>query len=418
MKILIIGNGAREYALGLALSNDSRVAQLYFAPGNGATETLGKNLIASSYDELLNIAQDIPISLVIVGPEAPLLAGVSDLFTQAGFLVFGPSQQAAILEGSKAFMKDFAKRHNLPTARFIQTSDLNEALDFANTLGYPAVIKADGLCAGKGVVIAQNAKEARETLESMLSGEAFGEAGKRVVVEEYLEGFELSVFAVCDSEDFVLFPAAQDHKRLLSGNKGPNTGGMGAYAPAPAATPEIMDTISRTIIAPTLAGMRQEKRAFTGVLFAGIMVVDSKPYLLEFNVRFGDPECEVLLPLLQTPLLDVLTACAQGNLKNLDVRFSQQSAVCVVLATAEYPYSSPKPVVITFDPPSPQGAHLCFAGVSRSGEDLLATGGRVIACVGVADSLKEARNSAYSLCKSVRFSGKQMRDDIAQWALQ
>lgn len=414
MKILIIGSGAREYALGLALVTDCRIQQLYFAPGNGATDRLGQNLITASYDELLQLSQDLHISLVIVGPEMPLFDGISDLFTQAGFLVFGPSKQAAILEGSKAFMKDFAKRHNLPTANFIETSDYDEALQFIDSIGYPAVIKADGLCAGKGVVIVNNKHESKETLNMMLSGKAFGDAGKRVIVEEYLDGFELSVFAVCDSKDYVLFPAAQDHKRLLNDNKGPNTGGMGAYAPAPAATPQLMQAIEQSIIMPTLQGMREEKKEFKGVLYAGIMVVKNQPYLLEFNVRFGDPECEVLLPLLKTPLLDILLACAQKELASIKVEFLQQCAVCVVLASAEYPYNTPKPTLIQIHPQDIADAHLCFAGVSKSGDDLLATGGRVVVCVGVAHDLEHARTKAYHLCKTVEFEGKHMRDDIAK----
>lgn len=421
MKILIIGSGAREYSLALSLSQDARVEKIYFAPGNGATDTLGENLSTSSCDELLRVAQDLCVSLVVVGPELPLLEGVADLFRKEGFLVFGPNMNAAILEGSKAFMKNFVKRHQIPTARFIETHDLKDALSFIQQMGYPIVIKADGLCGGKGVVIAQDEQEARDTLEGMLSGKSFGEAGRRVVVEEYLDGFELSVFAISDSQSHVILPAVQDHKRLLDGDDGPNTGGMGAYAPTPLATPSLMDKINERIIKPTLQGMKTEGRDFQGVLFCGIMVVGDEPYLLEFNVRFGDPECEVLLPLLKTPLLDILLASAKGEgLKDMQIQFLESFCMSVILATSEYPYSHPKPQKIHVDErhKDTHDAHLSYAGVSRNGGDLMATGGRVIACVGMGESLENAHKKCYALCEVVSFEGKQFRRDIGFRALK
>lgn len=415
MKILIIGNGAREYSIAFYLLQDSRVQKVYFAPGNGATESLGENLVSTSYNDLLQIAQDLSITLVIVGSETPLVEGVTDLFIQAGFLVFGPSLRASLLEGSKVFMKEFVKRHRIPTAQFIQTDCIQKAMDFIHSIGYPIVIKADGLCAGKGVIIAQNEQEAYKALNDILNEKRFGDAGLRVVVEEYLDGFELSLFVISDSKNYILLPAAQDHKRLLDGDNGPNTGGMGAYAPSPLATQEILDKIEHSIVIPTLKGMEEENRAFKGVLFCGIMVVNNEPYVLEFNVRFGDPECQVILPLIKTPLLDILLSSAQGEgLEQLNVEFFDKYALCVVLATQEYPYSPPEPKFITFDSQHTSNHHsyLCYAGVARSGNKLLATGGRVMSCVGVGDNLQEAQKRAYTLCNMVSFEGKQFRSDI------
>ncbi|RAX58832.1 phosphoribosylamine--glycine ligase [Helicobacter monodelphidis] len=419
MKILIIGNGAREYSIGLSLKQDQRINKLYFYPGNGGTHLLGENVQVSSYDELIYVAKELNISLVVIGPEAPLVEGVGDLFEEAGFSVFGPSAKAAILEGSKAFMKEFAKRHKLPTARFIQTTLQQEAMSFIAKIGYPVVIKADGLCAGKGVIIAQDQQDAEVALQGMLKDGQFGKAGECVVVEEFLDGFELSVFAVCDGETHILLPAVQDHKRLLSGNVGPNTGGMGAYAPTPLATKEIIQKIQERIVKPTLKGMSDEGRGFKGVLFCGIMVVDNEPYLLEFNVRFGDPECEVLLPLLKTPLLDILLASTRGELGKLSVEFLDSYCLAVILASKNYPYTnSPNAIIhISKDYMQTLQSHFCFAGVERQGEELLATGGRVIACVSVGETLKEAQLGAYKLCQMATFEGMQFRDDIGLLAL-
>lgn len=416
MEIVIVGSGGREYSIGLALQNECRIDGIYFYPGNGATSKLGKNINFATYKDFVVFAITQRIGLVIIGPEAPLVDGLADMLRENGVLTFGPSAKAARLEGSKAYMKEFAKRYDIPTARFIQTQDLQEANTFIDTLNIPIVVKADGLCAGKGVVIAQSYEEAKSTAKEMLSGKSFGDSGKTIVVEEFLDGFELSVFAMCDGKDYIVLPAAQDHKRLLDGDKGPNTGGMGAYAPSPLASAELMREIETSIIEPTLKGMERDGNPFSGTLFCGIMVVKNKPYLLEFNVRFGDPECEVLMPLFKEGLLDCFLGCANGDLK--DRRFSLDSKVCVgvVVASKDYPYKSSKKEKITLSDSS-VNAHISFAGVERDKDGLVASGGRVLVCVGKGKDVEEAAKEAYLCVKGVHFNGMQHRKDIAYQAL-
>ncbi len=422
MKVLVVGGGGREYAIGLALKKDENVEKIYFAPGNGATLELGANVEIDDWRELARFAKDEGIDLTVVGPEAPLVEGIVDIFKEEGLTIFGPSQKAALLEGSKIYMKNFLKRHNIPTARYIETSVMDEAAQFIDELEPPIVVKADGLCAGKGVIIAQSKEEAKEAAGQMLSGEAFGPAGQRVVIEEYLDGYELSIFAVSDGEDYIIFPAAQDHKRLLDGDKGPNTGGMGAYAPTPLIDEELYKKIEERIIAPTITGMREEGTPFEGVLFAGLMIVDGEPYVLEFNVRFGDPECEVLMPLLKTPASELFYKAATKQMKDLKVEFYDRYAVGVVLASENYPYGKSKPSEIIVDEivhkELAEHAHICYAGVSLIEGKLFATGGRVLVCVGVGESIKEARDYAYMLAGQVHFAGKKLRTDIAYQALR
>ncbi|BCD67676.1 phosphoribosylamine--glycine ligase [Nitratiruptor sp. YY09-18] len=422
MKVLVVGSGGREYAIGLALAKDENVEKLYFAPGNGATLELGENVAINDYDELAQFAKEEGIDLTIVGPEQPLVEGIVDIFKDYGLTIFGPSQKAALLEGSKIYMKNFLKKYNIPTARYIETSIMDEAAAFIDELEPPIVVKADGLCAGKGVIIAQSKDEAKEAAAQMLSGEAFGPAGQRVVVEEYLDGYELSVFAISDGKNYKILPAAQDHKRLLDGDKGPNTGGMGAYAPTPLIDDILAKKIEERIIAPTIAGMAQDGVPFEGVLFAGLMIVDGEPYVLEFNVRFGDPECEVLMPLLKTPASELFYKAATKDLASLSIEFYDKYAVGVVIASENYPYGKSKPSEIIVDEivhkNLAEHAHICYAGVSLMEGKLYATGGRVLVCVGIGDSIKEARDYAYMLTGQVHFAGKKFRSDIAYQALR
>lgn len=421
-KILIIGNGGREYAIGKAFLQDSRVSKVYFYPGNGGTSRLGENISTRSNEELIDFILSHQIDFVFIGGEAPLVEGMSDILTQAKIKVFGPTQRAAQLEGSKAFMKDFVSSFNIPTARYLQTSDFLKGKEFITSLNPPIVIKADGLCAGKGVVISSIKEEAFVELENMLEGKSFGDASKCVVIEEFLDGYELSVFAICDGEDCILLPAAQDHKRLLSGDMGPNTGGMGAYAPTPLCDEVMMKKIQDTIISPTLKGMKERGMPFCGVLFAGIMVVEKQsvlqPYLLEFNVRFGDPECEILLPLLKTPLLDICYGVLEHRLGELKVEILDKYCVGVVIASQNYPYNSSEAKLITIGDFDKKIGHICFAGVSDKNGELFATGGRVMLCVGVGDSFENARKNAYSIVDKVHFEGMNYRDDIGFRALQ
>ena len=313
MNILIIGSGGREYAIGLRLTQDKQKHNLFFSPGNGATANLGQNVDIKDFNELAKFALENKIELTIVGPENALSDGVVDIFKANNLTIFGPSRAAARLESSKAYMKEFLAKNNIRTARFINTNNYDEAAEFIDTLGDIVVVKADGLCAGKGVIIAKSKDEAKSAVKDMLSGESFGAAGKRVVVEEFLDGFELSFFAICDGNNFVSLPVAQDHKRLLSGDEGPNTGGMGAYAPSPLANEELIKRVEKEIVEPTLKGMQAENAPFCGVLFVGLMVVNDVPYVLEFNVRFGDPECEVLMPLIRGELGEILHGAALGK---------------------------------------------------------------------------------------------------------
>ena len=423
MDVLIVGSGGREYSIGYALKKDKNVNKIYFAPGNGATDELGENINIKNYEELAQFAKDKNIDLTIVGPEAPLVDGIVDIFKKHNLTIFGPSKKAAQLEGSKVFMKNILKKYNIPTAKYIETNSLEEAKEFINSLKEPIVVKADGLCAGKGVIIAKSKDEAIEATKDMLSGKSFGDAGKKVVIEEFLDGYELSVFAVCDGKDYVVLPAAQDHKRLLDNDEGPNTGGMGAYAPTPLINDELYKKIEDRIIKPTLQGLAKDDMPFSGVLFIGIMVVDGEPYVLEYNVRFGDPECEELMVLFDSPVSELFLKAATNNLKDANIKFKDKYAVGVVLASKNYPYGSSEPAEIIVDEIVDEdlknNSYIAYAGVSKDEDGkLLATGGRVLVCVGIGDSIKEARDRAYDLVGQVHFMGKKCRMDIAYQALK
>lgn len=430
--ILIIGSGGREYAIGLSLWQDSRIQSLYFAPGNAGTALLGKNVTYTDNAELLRLCNNLSINLVVVGPEEPLTKGISDFLLSHNIKVFGPSAKAARLEASKAFMKDFALKHKIPTARYLQSDNIDEIAAFIATLTPPIVVKADGLCAGKGVIIAPDSTSALMEAQKMLSGESFGNAGKKVVIEEFLQGFELSVFALSNGKDCIILPPAQDHKRLLDNDEGVNTGGMGAYTPTPMCDENLFKRIKEEIMLPAIKGARDDDMEFCGVLFGGIMVVEEKgtlkPYLLEFNVRFGDPECEVLLPTLKTPLLDILLC---EDFSTLKVEFKDIYSCGVVVASKEYPYKSSPAQSIDITPFDKNLGHLVFAGVSAQGESaklhpkdshtppqgenchFLASGGRVLLGIGLGKSLQEAQQNAYKIIKNVTFSGMQYRKDIA-----
>ena len=421
MNILILGNGGREFSIGLAISKEN-AHNLFFMPGNGATDRLGTNINIKDYNQLALWAKDNSIDLTIVGPEAPLVDGVVDIFKKHNLTIFGPSAAAARLEGSKVYMKNILKKYNIPTAAFIETSNEKEAHDFIETMNLPIVVKADGLCAGKGVIIAQSKNEAKTAVSDMLSGASFGDAGTSVVVEEYLDGYELSVFAICDGENYKVLPAAQDHKRIGDGDTGPNTGGMGAYAPTPLVNDDIYKKIEERVIKPTLKGMQQENAPFEGVLFIGVMVVKGEPIILEYNVRFGDPECEILMPLLETPVSELFYKGATKQLDKLDIKIKKEFGVGVVMASGNYPYGSSTPAEIIVDKIVDadllENSHISYAGVEKIDDKLMATGGRVLVCVGFGKSIKEARDRAYALCGQVHFAGKKCRTDIAYQALK
>jgi phosphoribosylamine--glycine ligase len=421
MKVLILGSGGREYSIGLRLSQEDKVKKIYFAPGNGATEDIAEfveNIEIKDFDKLADFVEENSVDLTIVGPEAPLVDGVVDVFKARGLTIFGPSKGASQLEGSKVFMKNFLKKYNIPTAKYIETDKKDEAYEFIESLKAPIVVKADGLCAGKGVIIATSHQEAKDAVDGMLSGESFGDAGKKVIVEEFLDGYELSVFAICDGDDFKLLPAAQDHKRLLDGDKGPNTGGMGAYAPTPLVNEDIYEQVRKNVMIPTLEGMKKEGMPYEGVLFIGLMVVDGEAKVLEYNVRFGDPECEILMPLIKSSVFDLFYKGATKDLDSLDIEIDDRYAVCVVGASENYPYSSSTPAEIVFDGDFDKDAHISYAGVSKQDGKLMATGGRVLLAVAMGDSIKEARDKAYIMMERIDFAGKQYRKDIAYQALK
>ncbi len=423
MNILILGSGGREYSIGLAISKEDEEHNITFCPGNGATDKIGSNINIKDYKELASWAKNNKIGLTIVGPEQPLVDGVVDIFKQEGLTIFGPSAKAAQLEGSKVYMKNILKKYNIPTAAFIETASKEEAYNFIDSMTKtPIVVKADGLCAGKGVIIALSKEEAKEAVSGMLSGESFGDAGAKVVVEEYLDGYELSIFAICDGDNYVVLPAAQDHKRVGDGDTGPNTGGMGAYAPTPLVNDDIYKKVEDRVIKPTLEGMKKEGAPFEGVLFIGVMVVDNEPIILEYNVRFGDPECEILMPLLETPVSELFYKGATKQLDTLGIKIKKQFGVAVVMASGNYPYSSSAPAEIIVDEIHDEvlkeNSHISYAGVTKDGDTLLATGGRVLLCVGFGDDIQTARDRAYALCGQVHFAGKKCRTDIAYQALK
>ncbi|PLY05373.1 MAG: phosphoribosylamine--glycine ligase [Arcobacter sp.] len=422
MNILILGSGGREYSIGLAISKEIEEHNLFFMPGNGATDNLGTNINIKYYNDLALWAKENLIDLTIVGPEAPLVDGVVDIFKENGLTVFGPSRAASQLEGSKVYMKNILKKYNIPTAAFIETTNEKDAHDFIDTMTAPIVVKADGLCGGKGVIITQSKEEAKEAASDMLAGTSFGDAGTSIVVEEFLDGYELSIFAICDGENYKVLPAAQDHKRIGDGDTGPNTGGMGAYAPTPLVNDDIYKKVEERVIKPTLEGMKQEGAPFEGVLFIGVMVVNGEPIILEYNVRFGDPECEILMPLLETPVSELFYKGATKQLDKLDIKIKNEFGVAVVMASKNYPYGSSEPAEIIVDEIVDEdileNTHISYAGVEKDGDKLFATGGRVLLCVGFGTSIKEARDRAYALCGQVHFAGKKIRTDIAYQALK
>ena len=422
MNILILGSGGREYSIGLAISKEETQHNITFCPGNGATDNIGTNINIQDYNELALWAKENKIELTIVGPEAPLVDGVVDIFKENNLTIFGPSAKAAQLEGSKVYMKNILKKYNIPTAEFIETSSYDKASDFIDTMkNTPIVVKADGLCGGKGVIIANSKDEAKTAVKDMLSGQSFGDAGNAVIVEEFLDGYELSVFAICDGDNYVVLPAAQDHKRIGDGDTGPNTGGMGAYAPTPLVNDEIYKKLETRVIKPTLEGMKKEGAPFEGVLFIGVMVVNDEPIILEYNVRFGDPECEILMPLMESDVSELFYKGATKQLHNFKLKMKDAYGVAVVMAGKNYPYSSSPIAEIIVDDIHDEdilnNTHISYAGVIKEDDKLFATGGRVLLCIGFGDSIKQARNRAYALCGQVHFAGKKIRTDIAYQAL-
>ena len=415
LNILLIGSGGREHALANALAKSPRCAQLYIAPGNPGTARVGANVALDPADHpvVLTFCREKQIGLVVVGPEQPLTGGLADGLIGAEIPVFGPTAAAAQLEGSKGFTKDICREHRIPTAAYERFVDRDRALAYMRAQGAPIVIKADGLAAGKGVVVAMTLAEAEAAIDSMFDG-AFGASGAEVVIEAFLEGEEASFFAICDGTRALPFATAQDHKRVGDGDTGPNTGGMGAYSPASIVTPEITARVMREIIMPTLTAMRARGAPFTGVLYAGLMLTKDGPQLIEYNVRFGDPEAQVILPRFEGDLVELMLTAAKGALPEAAPRFSAQAALTVVLAAKGYPGTPETGTEIRgLDQAEVMpGVVVTHAGTKRDGERLLASGGRVLNVTALADSVKAARDKAYAAVDGIDWPGGFCRRDI------
>jgi len=422
MKILVIGNGGREHTLGWALHRDPRVTSLHFAPGNAGTASLGTNLplSATDIDGIVAWCVREKPALVVVGPEAPLCLGLVDCLEQNRIPAFGPTADGARIEGSKTFTKDLLVEAGIPTAGSANFTDSAKARLYiqAQTV-WPLVIKADGLAAGKGVIIAQDAGEALAAVTTIMDDRAFGDSGNEILVEEFLDGEEASIHAVTDGKDYVLLPSSQDHKRVFDGDRGPNTGGMGAYAPAPVVTPALLAGIDRTVFQPLLKTLRARGIDYRGVLYGGLMLTSRGPKVLEFNARFGDPETEVLIPLLETPLLDLLLATVERRLGSLALRIREGSALTVVMAAPGYPE---KPVtgqtIQGLGTPTAPGAAVFHAGTAMKDGRVTTSGGRVLAVTGTGSSLTAARDLAYQTVNNIKFDGAHFRNDIAHRALK
>ena len=423
--VLVIGNGGREHALAWKLAQSPRVAQVLVAPGNGGTAQAGGKIenVAVSADDiagLIDLARTQAVDLTVVGPEAPLAAGAVDAFSAAGLRCFGPMQAAAQLESSKAFSKAFMLRHGIPTARYAVFTSFDEALAHVAATDYPVVIKASGLAAGKGVLLPESLAEAETALRQIMVERAFGAAGDEVVIEERLAGPEASVLAFCDGHNLAMMPAAQDHKRVFDGDLGPNTGGMGAYAPAPVMTAELLDEVRRTVLQPTIDGMQAEGTPYVGILYAGLMLTTGGIKVLEFNCRFGDPETQAILPLLASDLMDVFDACLDGTLDQVDLRWRAGAAATVVAASQGYPGSYPKGREISglAEAEALADVAIFHAGTALADNDrVLTDGGRVLAITGVGDDLAGALAHAYHGIERISFQGIQYRRDIGAKAV-
>ena len=420
MKILVIGSGGREHALAWRLAQGAKVQKVFVAPGNPGTaqEDGVENVALTSIPELLAFAQSEDIYMTVVGPEAPLAAGVVDVFRAAGLRIFGPTKAAAQLESSKDFAKAFMVRHNIPTAFYQTFSDLAGAHAFVEKHGAPIVIKADGLAAGKGVVVAMSLQEAHDAIDMMLSDNKLGDAGARVVIEEFLAGEEASFIVMVDGAHVLPLATSQDHKRLHDGDQGPNTGGMGAYSPAPVVTPQLHARVLREVIMPVVQGMENEGHTFTGFLYAGLMIdAQGNAKVLEFNCRMGDPETQPIMMRLKNDLAVLMEHAIAGTLNEVEAEWDRRAALGVVFAAANYPDTPRQGDVITGLPKPQEDAHVFHAGTAMKDGKLVTSGGRVLCVTALGDSVKMAQRRAYQFAEGIHFEGCQMRHDIGHRAL-
>jgi len=421
MSVLLIGSGGREHALAYALNRSKMSGDLYCAPGNGGIKTLAEcvTLDVGDHQAVIDFCRDKNIGLVVIGPEQPLVDGLVDSLDAAGVAAFGPSKLAARLEGSKSFTKELCAKYNIPTARYRAFEKGGCVREYIKDCAFPVVIKADGLAAGKGVAIANNVDEAEKAANECFDGR-FGEAGKQVIIEQFLHGEEASFFAICDGEFAMELPTAQDHKCAFDGDKGPNTGGMGAYSPAPVMDEEMRRRVMDEIIMPTLAGMKAEGAPFRGVLYAGLMITDEGPKLIEYNVRFGDPECQVLMARLKSDIVPVLMGAVDGKLKRMVNRFDERPAVTVVMAAKGYPgkYEKGSEIKGLEEAAADPDVMIFHAGTKREGDRLLAVGGRVLNITALGDTVSEARDKAYAAIEKIDWPEGFCRTDIAWRAVK
>ncbi|MFO4646623.1 phosphoribosylamine--glycine ligase [Vibrio cholerae] len=423
MQVLIIGSGGREHALAWKVAQNPQVDTIYVAPGNAGTALEHKvqnvNIGITDIPALVAFAQDKAIELTIVGPEAPLVIGVVDAFRAAGLPIFGPTQGAAQLEGSKAFTKDFLARHNIPTAAYANFTEIEPALAYVREKGTPIVVKADGLAAGKGVIVAMTLQEAEDAIQNMLAGNAFGSAGSRVVVEEFLDGEEASFIVMVDGENVLPMATSQDHKRVGDADTGPNTGGMGAYSPAPVVTQDVHDRVMREVIYPTVRGMAAEGNTYTGFLYAGLMIDSTgAPKVIEYNCRFGDPETQPIMMRLQSDLVELCQAAIAGKLDQVESKWDPRASIGVVLAAGGYPGDYAKGEVISGLPTQESAGQKVFhAGTETQGDQVVTNGGRVLCATALGNTVLEAQQRAYQLADQIHWNGMFCRRDIGYRAI-
>ena len=422
MNVLIIGGGGREHALAWKAAQSAKVSQVFLAPGNAGTALEDKvtnvDVGAEDVPALVAFAEQNKIDLTIVGPEVPLVLGVVDIFQAKGLKIFGPSQAAAQLEGSKAFTKDFLERHNIPTADYQNFTEIEPALAYVQQKGAPIVVKADGLAAGKGVIVAMTLTEAEDAIRDMLAGNAFGEAGSRVVIEEFLDGEEASFIVMVDGKNVLPFATSQDHKRVGNGDTGPNTGGMGAYSPAPVVTADIHQRVMQDVIYPTVKGMAAEGNTYVGFLYAGLMIMaDGTPKVIEYNCRFGDPETQPIMMRLQSDLVELIEAALEGKLDQIQAQFDTRAAVGVVLAAGGYPGSYGKGDVINGLALGNANSKVFHAGTKSIDTKVTTNGGRVLCATALGSTVTEAQKNAYKLANTISCNGMFYRDDIAYRAI-
>lgn len=418
MKVLIVGSGGREHAIAWSVSQSKRVDKIYCAPGNGGIAQIAEcvNITAMEFDKLADFAQENEIDLTIIGMDDPLVGGIVDVFEERGLRVFGPRKNAAIIEGSKSFSKDLMKKYNIPTCHYETFHSPEEALLYLGGCNFPIVLKADGLALGKGVLICQNLEEAEAGIATLMLDKQFGDAGDTVVIEDFMVGREASVLCFCDGTHIKPMTSAQDHKRAKDGDQGLNTGGMGTFSPSPFYTEEIQKFCEEKIYQPTMDAMKAEGRDFVGILFVGLMMTADGPKVLEYNARFGDPEAQVVLPRMKNDLIDVIEACIDGTLDQVDLQFEDNAAVCVVLASDGYPVAYEKGLPITgLDEFKKHEGYYCFhAGTKFDGDQIVTNGGRVLGVTAKGATLKEARANAYKATEWVKFDNKYMRHDIGK----